>query len=102
MTPAEHTAAMKAGDITHQNADVPMYRSSFGSGRFRIVKVTTFGEVTFFYQIHPDAKDFRIVDRKTQKVTDRWISGPDFFETSQDAVDDAHDRYGVFLKQHKI
>lgn len=101
MTPAEHTAAMKAGDITHKKADVVMYRSNYGSGFFRIVQVTEFGKVTYFYQIHPDKKEFKIVDKKTHKPIEKWIAGPKFFTTSQDAIDDAHERYGVFLKQHK-
>ena len=102
MTPAEHTAAMKAGDITHQPADVTMYRSAFGKGRFRIIKVTEFGKVHYLYEVHPDAKDFVVLDKKTQKRVGRWISGPAPFTSSQDAVDDAHTRYDVFLKQHKI
>ena len=95
ITPAEHMELMKSGKIKHDKASVKMIRSNYGPGAFTIVRITEFSEQFFIYQVEPNKRQYRLANELRA-----WISGPCAFETSKAAIDDAHERHGVFIKEH--
>jgi len=99
VTPAQHKAAMDAGDITHVQANMRMYSSKYGAGVFNLTKITEFGKTHFRYRIMPEGPQFKA--KSKGQIVQFWIRGPvDGFETSKAAVAEAHKTHSVRLKQH--